>query len=161
MSPQIPDFSDFPKTVHVGSGKAGTKFRLRPTHFAVQHGTAPASPEAAGHIGIYPIDEYRPEVHGTQPTPVYSPGQGPSLAVPTGLVFVRLSPDLKIEDRTKNFEDAGYKLAKTVSYAPNAGWLRPTSGKLSDALANASKLNGVAGIENVEPQMLSQAARKG
>ena len=60
----------------------------------------------------------------------------------------------------QTISEGGYELAKTVSYAPNAGWLRAKSGKLADALANAPKLNDVAGMENVEPQTLSKAVRK-
>jgi hypothetical protein len=164
MNRQTPDFSAFPKKIRVGTKKSAVEFKLRPTHFAAQHaGDAPAganSELAAEHIGIYPIENYHQQAHGAQPVPVYSPGDSPSFAVPTGLIFVRLLPSLKIEDRTKDFEDAGYELAKTLSYAPNAGWLRAKSGKLADALVNTPKLIDVAGVESVEPQMLSKAVRK-
>jgi hypothetical protein len=164
MIRQTPDFSAFPKMVRVGTGKSAVDFKLRPTHFAVQHPEGqPGGTEddlSEEHIGIYPIEAYQRQIHGPQPVPVYSPKDSPSFAVPTGMIFVRLSPGLKIEDRAKKFEDAGYELAKIVSYAPNAGWLRAKSGKVADALANAPRLNAVAGVENVEPQMLSKAVRR-
>jgi hypothetical protein len=164
MNSKIPDFSAFPKTVRVGPEKSGVEFKLRPSHFALQHGGADTEPTEdhlpAEHIGIYPTQDYDQKVHGSQPVPVYSLGNSPGFAVPTGMVFVRLSPDLTIQDHTKDFADAGYEVAKTVAYAPNAVWLRAKSGKIADALTNTGKLNSVKGVENVEPQMLSKSVRK-
>lgn len=164
MKRQIPDFSAFPKTVRVGAGESGVELKMQPTDFAVHHiGSAPpfATDTLPGeNVGIYPVERYDEEVHGAQPVPVYSSGKGGSVSVPTGLIFVRLSPNLRMNDRARNFADVGYELAKTLSYAPNAGWLRARSGNVASALANAENLTDVAGVEHVEPQMLTKAARK-
>ncbi len=138
---------------------------MQPTDFAVHHtGSAPAFATdtlPGENVGIYPVERYDERVHGAQPVPVYSSGKGGSVSVPTGLIFVRLSPNLSMNDRARNFADAGYELAKTLSYAPNAGWLRAKSGNVASALANAANLTDVAGVEHVEPQMLTKAAQKG
>jgi hypothetical protein len=164
MKRQVPDFSAFPNTVRVGTAESGVELKMQPTDFAVHHtGSAPpfARDTLPGeNMSIYPVERYDEEVHGAQPVPVYSSEKGGSVSVPTGLIFVRLSPNLTLDDRARNFADAGYELAKALSYAPNAGWLRAKSGNVASALANAANLNAVTGVEHVEPQMLTKTAQK-
>jgi hypothetical protein len=80
--------------------------------------------------------------------------------VPTGKVFVRLVADQKLEDHATRFRDAGYEIEQAASHAPNAGWLRAAASSVAAALAGLDRLDAIPGVENVEPQMLSRAARK-
>ena len=86
--------------------------------------------------------------------PVYALQPAGTQAVPTGLVFVRFKAGVKATERTKDIERAGYKIARTVEYSPGAAWLRDTSNNIGQALNGIPKLEKIAGVENVEPQML-------
>jgi hypothetical protein len=163
MSDSAARFADFPKTVKASSAGANT-YRLVDTHFAV-HGAPPASGStvnfAAEQISVYPVERLAEMLADpARTTPVYSLTQGGTLAVPTGLVFVRLAADEKLADHADQFRGAGYEIAQAMARAPNAGWLRAASSSVADALARIDRLAAIPGVENVEPQMLSQAPRK-
>ena len=164
MSASKPDFSGFPRTIKVSTEHGKSQYRLAEGYFAV-HGL-PAAAGAALHfspekISVYPIDRL---VHVDAPrsrlTPAYSLGKGAALAVPTGKVFVRLAADQKFAERAKSFRDAGFEIDQTLSYASNAGWLRPGSSSIGAALTAIEDLAAMPGVENVEPQMLTKAVRK-
>ena len=86
--------------------------------------------------------------------PVYALKPAGTQAVPTGLVFVRFKAGVKATERTKDIERAGYRIARTVEYSPGAAWLRDASDNIAQALNGIPKLEKIAGVENVEPQML-------
>ena len=75
-------------------------------------------------------------------------------------MFVRLAPKQRFEDHADSFRKAGYEIVETVSYAPNAGWLRSATSSIASALAGLRRLADLPAVENVEPQMLAEAARK-
>lgn len=164
MSDPKPDFSEFPRTIKASTERGGAQYRLVEGYFAV-HGR-PAAPGAAldfspEQIAVYPMDRFaQVGAPSSRLTPAYSLGKGGTLAVPTGKVFVRLSADQKFAERAKAFRDAGYEIDQTLSYASNAGWLRPTSSSIGASLAAVGDLAAIPGVENVEPQMLTKAARK-
>ncbi len=157
---------DFPRVVAASSATPRQKYQRVDTHFAV-HGLKdkppiePALEFGPEKISVYPIDRL-PEFgqSGSETTPVYSLKKGGTLAVPTGKVFVRCSPNCKFEDSAESFRSAGYEIAQTLPYAPNAGWLRPLSSSIARSLAGLNKLSSIPGVENVEPQMISKAVRK-
>lgn len=92
--------------------------------------------------------------------PVYQVnGQGPP-SIPTGEILVRLASERKITEIQGKLEELGYTLKNVLSYAPHAGWVQATSGKIKDSLSGLKNLFGAPGVEHVEPQMLSQLARK-
>src|SRR5262245_47089907 len=164
MSDDAARFAEFPKTVKASSANGGHTYQRVDTHFAV-HGAPPAAGSVADfdaeRISVYPV-ERQAEMAGdrVRATPVYSLVKGGALAVPTGLVFVRLAAGRQLEDRAAEFRAAGYEIAETGSHAPNTGWLRASSSAVAAALAGLGRLAAVPGVENVEPQMLSQVARK-
>ncbi len=88
--------------------------------------------------------------------PVYRIGQGGPLAVPTGRVFVRFEERTTLVSRRPEIERAGFVIQQALSYAPQAGWLCPQSGRIADALQHFPKLTQLAGILAVEPQLLMQ-----
>lgn len=102
--------------------------------------------------------ESRSESEGA--LPVFALGGGGSLAVPTGRVFVRFAEGENVARRAKDIADAGYEIEESPSYAPQAAWLRARSGDTVEALRGVAILERLAGIENVEPQMLMEAERK-
>jgi hypothetical protein len=160
------NFGDFPKTVSAGTSSPQRQYQRVDTHFAV-HGqekrseVEPTLEFGPERIAVYPIDRFRDVAHsGSETTPVYSLTKNGTVAVPTGKVFVRLAQNLNFEDSAEAFRRAGYEVDQTLSYAPNAGWLRPTSSSVASSLAGLSKLSAIPGVDNVEPQMLSKRASK-
>lgn len=93
--------------------------------------------------------------------PVYAMEGGGPPAVPTGLVFVRFADGLEAASYRGTFLHAGYEIVKTLAYAPNAVWIRAASGQLAQALANLRIIETFPGVENIEPQFLIEAQRRG
>lgn len=87
-------------------------------------------------------------------SPVYTLENNGTLTVPTGLVFIRFTEGVDIESQQAAINQAGYEVAKTLAYAPNAGWLRAKTNKIADALKGIAQLSAIKNVENVEPQML-------
>ena len=157
----------FPPALAVGTEKPGTYTRVE-GHFAVRGALPnglPATPVArleAEDVVIY-RGAAPTAANGLDPAevmPVYATGRGAPLSVPTGEVFVRLVDGVAIEDRSERLESAGYAVAKTLAYAPQAAWLRARSGRASDALRGIPALEALPEVASVEPQMLSVRARR-
>lgn len=87
---------------------------------------------------------------------VYSAGA--SLAVPTGLIFVRFANDVNVESQREALKQAGYAIDEIPSYAPNAAWLRDDDGDIAAALTHIGPLEKLTHVENVEPQLLTPRA---
>jgi hypothetical protein len=165
MSGDLPDFSQFPKVIPASAGST-QKYHLVASHFAV-HGrqsqaeTGSVLEFLSEQIAVYPVGRF-PQFARTalETSPVYSLQPGGSLAVPTGRVFVRLRPDSRFADHERDFRNAGYEIDQTISHAPHAGWVRPSSFSIASSLTGLDKLAAIGGVEGVEPQMLQKAVRK-
>jgi hypothetical protein len=92
-------------------------------------------------------------------TPVYSGPTG-GIAVPTGRVFVRFRDDVAVSARADELKRAGYRIAKTLPYAPNAAWLEADDGRVATALRNIGRLETLGDVVTVEPQLLSPRAAR-
>jgi len=150
--------SPIPKQVH-----SGTSAVLERRHdlYAVRQSTGAAAKDAVTVLGddtrvafaVYRGDP--PEGHKAEDVgPVYSAGPDGPIAVPTGRVFVRLTEGVKPEERRQQFEAAGFHIEQTLSYAPNAAWLRPTTGGVNHALPAIATLEKLDDVVHVEPQLL-------
>lgn len=149
--------SDFPARLALA---AGTTFALRRDLYAIigapEHiADAPITiihDDARTTIAIY---QGRPDSH-SESTPVYSSGDDGPLAVPTGRVFVRLARGLSPSTRRAKFEAAGFAIEQSLSYAPNAAWIRPIRGGIAHALSAPAlrALRAIPGVEHIEPQLL-------
>jgi len=160
MSSAADILSKFPREIPVNSNR--TSYTLKPGYYAV-HGkeTSPNSnPVQLLNDGAIAIFEGTPDIASDRLSPVYTLAQGGSLAVPTGLVLLRLGEHIPIAERKDAVKAAGYEVAETLSYAPNAAWLRAGNGKIADALRGIKALEKIPGVENVEPQMLMAASRR-
>jgi hypothetical protein len=128
--------------------------------------SAEPSPEAiltfAGDaINVEPLTAVRARaVEEGQLGPVYRRVPGGALAVPTGRAFVRLAAGEPAARREEDLAAAGYRLEQVPSYAPHAAWVRPASGRVVDALRHLDRLERLSGVEHVEPQLLTAAARR-
>lgn len=155
----------FPRQISVSSRSGAQSYTLVPDHYAI-HGLPPGSPSPNA---AYRLDNGTIAIHKGSPdhavaqdrlSAVYALAPGGSLAVPTGLVFIRLAEGLDVRERSEEIKNAGYEMAETLTYAPNAAWLRPRSGSIADALAGLSELKKIPSVESVEPQMLMEGARR-
>lgn len=115
----------------------------------VYRGVTPAAPRARS-----------PEARDDRLLAVYArDASATALAIPTGRVFVRFADALKAEAFSDKLRALGYRIVRTVSYAPNAAWLESVSGA-SEALKNIDKIESLAEVVNVEPQLISPRAAK-
>jgi hypothetical protein len=156
-------FSEFPDAFPASSENVKCEYRRSHTHFAI-HGRKP-SPGAAialnsNKIAVYPIGRLSDFSQAVQRTPVYALRPGGRIAVPTGRVFVRLAPGQRFEDHVGSFRNVGYEIVETVSYAPNAGWVRSAESSIASALNGLRRLAALPVVENVEPQMLTETVHR-
>ncbi len=91
--------------------------------------------------------------------PVYRKRSGEP-AVPTGRALVRFGDDDRAEHHREQITAAGFELEQPLSYAPQAAWVRASSGEITDTLSGLPQLEQLPGVQNVEPQLLSEAARR-
>ncbi len=160
-------FADYPQQVPAGTERTSAIYKLS-TGFYALHGRQPGAPAPGadylfndGRIAVF---QGAPDkaAAGTpeEPGPVYTLQPGGAPAVPTGLVFIRLRNGLPIDGSEAEIKKAGYEIAERVEYASNAAWLRARSGNIADALKGIERLKSMPDVENVEPQMLMESARR-
>lgn len=161
-------FASFPREISVNSRPGAKTYKLMPGYYAVhalQPGTPP--PDAAylfneGTIGVFKGSPNQAGVAATRDnlSPVYALLAGGSPAVPTGLIFLRLAEGAPVAEYKEAIKGAGYVVAESLAYAPNAAWLRARSDNIADALTGVKALEELPDVESVEPQMLMENARR-
>jgi hypothetical protein len=82
-------------------------------------------------------------------------------ATATGRILVRFREGVEFGQQGDAIAAAGFRALEPLSYAPHAGWVVATSGRTADSLSHFGRLAQIPGVENVEPQMIRPAARKG
>jgi hypothetical protein len=155
-------FSEYPQQVRAGTDRSAVLYRRQPGYYAVHYNEPrKVAPGAVlqlndGAIAVFSGEPDTTQLTSTQATigPIYTLQPDGSLAVPTGMVFIRFAENVDVESHREAIKQAGYEIAQSLSYAPHAAWLRAQSGKISDALMGISKLEAIPNVENVEPQML-------
>ncbi|BAY22435.1 hypothetical protein NIES2100_21980 [Calothrix sp. NIES-2100] len=157
-------FSEYPQQIRIGKD-APVLYSRQPGYYAVhfQQPTAMSTQSTAalvlneGKIAVF-AGEPKPAITDKL-SPVYTL-QGGSLAVPTGLVFIRFAENVDVESQQAAINQAGYEVAEKLAYAPHAAWLRAKSGKMSDAFQKIAQLQAIPNVENVEPQMLMERRQR-
>ncbi|MGH7731195.1 MAG: hypothetical protein ACRENJ_08105 [Candidatus Eiseniibacteriota bacterium] len=91
---------------------------------------------------------------------VYALAPDGAPAVPTGLVLVCLREGIPAAERRETFLREGFTLHDILPYAPNAAWVKATSGGISRSLRGIPALEALPDVENVEPQMLRRPSRR-
>ncbi|MFN6494749.1 hypothetical protein [Nostoc sp. DedQUE02] len=160
-------FSEYPQQIHVSSnGYDGLRLRTtvsysrKPGYYAVHYN----QPSTVTTGAILRLNDGAIAVFSGEPnqseqgilSPIYTLESNGSLAVPTGLVFIRFAEGVDVKSQREVINRAGYEVAESLSYAPHTAWLRAKSGKIVDAIAGISQLEAIANVENVEPQMLRE-----
>lgn len=151
-------FSEYPQQIHVGKETA-VLFSRQPGYYAVHY----KQPNTQASTAVLVLNEGKIAVFAGEPQPAITDTLSPvyrqpggSLAVPTGLVFIRFAENMEVESQQAVIHQAGYEVAQSLAYAPHAAWLRAKSGKISDALQGIPQLAAIANVENVEPQLLME-----
>jgi hypothetical protein len=156
-------FRDYPATLKQSTLNPELVHRRSSELFAVRRTAAGTGRDVPVRTIVdddgVPIDVHRGappptsrDVEGV--TPVYSRAAG-GIAVPTGRVFVRFRDDVAVATKAEELLRAGYRIAKTVPYAPNAAWLEAVDGRVAAALRNIGRLEALSEVVTVEPQLLS------
>ncbi len=159
-------FAEYPQQVRFGTARPEAVYMRVPAYYAVHHRPAGASAPGAvlllndQTIAVFEGDPGEAPAGEATLTPVYALEPGGPLAVPTGLVFVRFAEGVDAEARRDDLRRAGYEVAQRLAYAPHALWLRARTGDPAQALNGIPALEALPDVENVEPQMLTEAARR-
>ena len=160
--------SSFPDVLRIRTEQDSLQYVRQPALFAV-HGSLPDYLKTAVELVLeensITICRGEPAPSADLPTsltitPVYALDSHGPLAVPTGQIFIRFTPDVKTEDRRSNLADRGYTIVRIPSYAPHTAWVQATTGDIATSLLNVEQLNGLSGLVNVEPQLLMHRKSK-
>lgn len=150
-------FSKYPQQIRVGN-RSAVSYNRQLGYYAV-HYNRPGT-EAPGAVlqlndGAIAVFQGEPDEPKTDTlSPIYALQPDGSLAVPTGLVFIRFVEGVDVESHHEAIKQAGYVVAQSLSYAPHAAWLRAHSGEILDAIRGIPQLEAIPDVENVELQML-------
>lgn len=159
-------FSEYPQQIRVGKQSA-VSYNRQLGYYAVHYNQS--GTEAPGAVlqlndgampkrlclGQYAVFQGEPDELKTDIiSPIYALQPDGSLAVPTGLVFIRFVAGVDVESQREAIKQAGYAVAQSLAYAPHAAWLRAQSGKILDAIMGIPQLEAIPAVENVELQML-------
>lgn len=168
MRSQKDPFPKYPQQLRVSTAHPDARYVRKFGCYAV-HGRQPDVPAPGavlllneGDVAIFSgeSDETGTVSIAGNLSPVYALHPNGPLAVPTGLIFVRFAQRISVESRREEIHRAGYEVAEDLFYAPHAAWLRILSGDIADALAGIPVLEAMPDVENVEPQMLTERARR-
>lgn len=165
-------FSEYPQQIRFGTEQSTVLYSRKPGYYAVhykQPGTVAPGAVLQLNDGAIAVFQGEPDesenairLASTTGTlgPIYTLQADGTLAVPTGLVFIRFVEGVEVESHREVIKQAGYEIAQSLSYAPHAAWLRAQSGNILDALVGISKLEAIPNVENVEPQMLRERVQR-
>jgi hypothetical protein len=161
-------FDRCPKLLRSGSQPGAPRYRRVDGQFAV-HG----SPMAAWKLQVlsrFEGDEVliasgKPPALGMsddRPTigPVYALDPAGGAAVPTGRVLVRFEDGVMAQEREASLRAAGYTIGTVLPYAPQAAFVTAVHADICSALQGITRLESLADVVHVEPEMLSEVARR-
>ena len=157
--------SNYPAQLEVRSHEgAVARYELAPEFYA-----SAGKPLSATDRLVAQLDENIAVFEGAAPEgdaaadkifPVYRAQPSGAFAVPTGRICVRFPEGMKAEGQQEANEKLGFRIEESPAWAAQAAWVRPSSGKIADALAAVSRLKTLPDVELVEPQILTAVARK-
>jgi hypothetical protein len=160
-------FSEYPEEIRVGSDDTAVSYTRKSGYYAIHYNQPKAiAPGAILQLndGAMSTTGYAYAVFSGKPnqseqnklSPIYTVQPNGSLAVPTGMVFIRFAEGVDVESQRKEINRAGYEVVQILSYAPHGAWLRAQSGNIADAIARIPQLQAIPKVENIEPQMLME-----
>lgn len=144
-----------PKVLPHSSQRPDLHYRLAEDLIAT---AATDHPGGAPQMAVRAVDAG--DVDAAPVMPVYRRGEGGGVVVPTGRVLVRFADGDSADAHRDELAAAGYHLEEVLGYAPQAGWVRATSGSIADTLGHLDRLQDVPGVGNVEVQMVGDVGRR-
>jgi hypothetical protein len=171
QSMESPDyFSHAPSEVKRSSKLPEPVYRRKANYYAIHIGAGQIDSLDKsklvlndGAIAVFegqPPPEYSGTEKDPKAGPVYFLPASGSLAVPTGLIFLRFEEGTDARVRESEIKHAGYEIAETLPYAPEAVWVTAEDHSIVRSLNFLSRLQAIPGIRSVEPQMLMAASRR-
>ncbi len=158
------EFSRYPDQITASSQPDAATYEQRSGYYAIRLTDPEAEPVGAVTVirdekGAIALFKGAPTVSrqrngGESPLPVY--GDGSIAVVPTGEVFIRFQDGVDARDRAADIEAAGYAITKVLDFAPQGAWIHAISGEIADSLQRLAQLEGLVGLENIEPQLLME-----
>ncbi|MBN3995185.1 MAG: hypothetical protein HWQ36_33205 [Nostoc sp. NMS2] len=153
-------FSEYPEQIRIGSDRTAVSYTRKSGYYAIHYNQPKTIALGAilqlndGAIGVFSGEPNQSEKGKL--SPIYTIEPNGSLAVPTGLVFIRFAEGVDVESQREVINRAGYEVVQILDYAPHAAWLRAQSGNIVDAIAKIPQLEAIPKVENIEPQMLME-----
>lgn len=161
QSDASPGFSQYPAQITASSQPDATIYEQRSGYYAIRFADPEAEPAGAvtvirdekGAIAVFKgVPQTSVRRDGEKPLPVY--GTGDVAAVATGEVFIRFEEGIDARDRAEDLKAEGYIITKVLEFAPQGAWVHAISGEVADSLQRLTQLEGMVGVENIEPQLL-------
>lgn len=153
----------FPREISMG-GPGSLLLAQKPGWYALHGQPLPEAnvillfePEAIAVLAGAPAAPLAP---GQAISPVYAQAGSDELAVPTGALFLRVRPGEQATAHRAALAQAGCRIDSAPDHAPEAAWLRASSGSIADALNRLPRLRELPGVASVEPQLLRRRAHR-
>jgi hypothetical protein len=151
-----------PVVLRVRTGRGESAYQLAPDLVAL-HGVEPGPDAVAAFedegVTVEEVERVSEPLAAERLGPVYRQPGG-ALVVPTGRAFVQFAQGERADRYADERRAAGFELEEVPSYAPHAAWVRPAGGGVVEGLQLLERLQRLPGVESVEPQLLSRAARR-
>jgi hypothetical protein len=168
MNSAADPLESFPATLKRGTGAHAQTYRRATAWFASREESdhAPVvslQTDTGTRLHVYRINAHRARTMPTAAEPISAVYEDPvsgAIVVPTGRVSIRFAASIRAETMRTEIERAGYIMVSVPSYALNAAWVEDIAGSIAQALAHLDCLEHIAGIENVEPQLLAERVAK-
>lgn len=158
--------SDYPVQIEVRSNEGQiVRYRLAPELYA-RSSKVPRSPgervvqRLDDRFAIFHVPASSTSMAERDVLPVYRAQPSGTFAIPTGRLWVRFAEGIDATQKRELVEKVGCSLEELPPWTASGAWVRASSGKVADALAAAAVLQGLPGVEHVEPQMLLPSVRK-
>ncbi|NNG16614.1 MAG: hypothetical protein HKM89_09045 [Gemmatimonadales bacterium] len=155
---------EYPARVRVSTERPELVYERLPGYFAIR-GPVPQTLRSAvttemedGQITVCrgTADSSEAELADSTITPVYGLGAAGAPAVPTGRILVRFAEHIRAEEQRDALEGLGFRVVETLPYALHVAWVESVDGDAAAALHGIERLEGLADIVNVEPQMVRE-----
>lgn len=163
MRTHIPP-SSFPDALQIRTERGSLRYTKQPGFYAV-HGPLPNNLQTAVELVLedntITICRGEPALSADLPTslkitPVYALDPHGPLAIPTGQIFLRFTPDIRVEVHRRSLAEQGYTVVTIPSYAPHTAWVQATNDDIATSLFNLERLTTLPGVVHAEPQLLMQ-----
>lgn len=158
--------SNYPAELELRSSEGAiARYKLAPEFYASSTGEPLSATDRLAarldeNLAVFEGAARRADAAVDNVLPVYRAQPSGAFAIPTGRVWVRFAEGVEAARRHQAIKKLGFSIEESPAWAPQAAWVRASSGKIADALAAASRLKALPDVAQVEPQMLTAVARK-